>query len=100
MKHGLSVWVASGAIAMQLLIAGCGGGGGGLGGFFEGLFGGGDSGSAFDIGGGGASEPLTLASEVATVHHPEPASMALFGGGLAALAHWRRRQAKAKRSRR
>jgi hypothetical protein len=28
-----------------------------------------------------------------TVNNPEPASVALFGGGLASLALWRRRKA-------
>ena len=101
MKHreqmiGLSVLVVASGII--LLTAGCGGGGGG--GIFS-LFGGGsDSGAGdfvttLDGGTSGSSGGTTsLASDIATVHHPEPASLALFGGGLAGLAGWRRRRAK------
>src|SRR3989338_10465213 len=95
-------WLIIGFVLMPLLTVGCGGGGGGLFGLFEG---GGDSGagdlfSALVSGGsdvaggsgGGAAAPLTLASDVATVHQPEPASVALFGIGLAGLAHHARRR--------
>lgn len=92
----LSVLVVASGIT--LLTAGCGGGGGG--GIF-GFFGGGsDSGAGdfvttLDGGTSGSSGGTTsLASDIATVHHPEPASLALFGGGLAGLAGWRRRRAK------
>jgi len=109
-KHASSLWLVIGLVSMQLLTAGCSGGGGGA---LFGLFGGGDSGvaeilgtfasagsdvagggSVGDIGGGGLSEGLTVTSDIATVHHPEPASIALFGGGLAGLAHLRRRKAQ------
>ena len=101
MKHreqmiGLSVLVVASGII--LLTAGCGGGGGG--GIFS-LFGGGSDSGAGDfvttLDGGtsdSSGEVTSLASDVATVHHPEPASLALFGGGLAGLAGWRRRGAK------
>ena len=100
-------WLVAGSLAVQLLTAGCGGGGGG--GLF-GLFGGGgDSGAAdlFAALTGGTSESLgssdggvtSLASDVAAVHSPEPASLALFGGGLAVLAGWRRRSQKKSSSR-
>ena len=112
MNHGSRVWLVIGFAAVQLLTAGCGGGGGG--GFF-GLFGGGDSGSGDLLGllassgssgsdlAGGISELAggdpggglgTITSDVATVSNPEPASMALFGGGLAGLACLRRRRAR------
>ncbi|MDP3703054.1 MAG: PEP-CTERM sorting domain-containing protein [Candidatus Omnitrophota bacterium] len=95
-------WLVIGLVSIPLLTVGCGGGGGGL----SSLFGGGDSGAGdvfsavvsggSDIAGGasdgGATETLT--SSAATVHSPEPASVALFGGGLAGLACLRRRKAQ------
>src|SRR3989338_1614741 len=96
-------WLIIGFALMPLLTVGCGGGGGGLSSLFGG---GGDSGagdvfSALVSGGseiaGGASEggaTETLTSGAATVHSPEPASVALFGGGLAGLACLRRRKAQ------
>ena len=50
---------------------------------------GGDSGS-------GAGDSTVLAN-AAVVHQPEPASLALFAGGLASLAMYRRRAAKGRR---
>ena len=106
--------------AALLLSTGCKAGGGGL---FSG-FGGGDAGGVFALfgGGGGGSGDDTGGSAVgqsgsfgalsssnlgvgggvggtalesfATVHNPEPGSMALFGGGLAGMAWWRRRKAR------
>ena len=92
-------------LVSMLLTAGCGGGGGG-GGLFGFFGGGGDSGAGdvfsalisggSDVAGGSGGDGVTeaLASDVATVHNPEPASVALFGGGLAGLAHLGRRRAK------
>jgi len=85
----------------SLAISGCGGGGGGFSGFFEGLasiFDGGPGGgdivetlsSGGDLGGPVGTTGPELAS-AATVHHPEPASVMLFGGGLAGMAWLRRR---------
>ena len=84
----LPAWLAAG-IVLALLAAGCEGGGSGSassfgGSSFEGALGG------VVVGGDGT---LDLAS-VATVHSPEPGSLAVFGGGLAALALWRRRRSK------
>jgi len=103
------------AIAVASLgIAGCGGGGGGgLSGFFESVASifEGSSSSGGDIGssvgdlagsfssGGDITGPIDGGSDIisaATVHHPEPASVALFGGGLAGMA-WLRRRKKVRR---
>jgi len=105
------------AAALPLLAVGCNGGGGG---FFSSLFGGGDSGSSevlsslgsfFSSGGGsdgsggdllgsvddgGAGGPGLSGPSVATLHHPEPASLVLFGGGLAAMTRLRRRQRRSR----
>ena len=102
MRHASSLWMVMGLVSM-LLTAGCGGGGGG--GLF-GLFGGSGDSGAGDVfsalvsggsdvaGGSGGGLTETVTSDVATVHHPEPASLVLFGGGLAGLAHLGRRRAK------
>lgn len=92
-------WLAVAGVALPLLLAGCEGSGGGSGaGSFFGGSGSSFAGSSFEgtlggvvVGGDGT---LDLAS-VATVHSPEPGSLAVFGGGLAGLALWRRRKAKA-----
>ena len=113
---------------IQLLISGCGGGGGGglfgslFGGGAEsadifasfastglGLFGG-DLGdftnfSSDTVGGDGVLDLLGdggndpgIVPNVATVHHPEPGTMALFGGGLAGAAALSRRRRKPSQS--
>ena len=90
-------------VAGLLMAAGCSGsgfsdspfgGGSGAGAGSSSLSSGGGAGG-FDDGGtiGGSSG----GGNPATVHHPEPASLALFGSGLAGLALWRRRQARRRR---
>ena len=95
-----------GLMVVQFLMAGCEGGGG-----LASLFGGGGSGDAGTLGdlasggvdaiggsGGSGGGEGGLVSEVATVHSPEPASIVLFAGGLAGLAHLRRRKGRAQRT--
>lgn len=110
MKEG---WMAQGkllVLGVTCLFAatGCGSSGGGLsgllgsGGSFAGLFDGGNS------GGGDQPSPIVVdsvpnpepigISPLATVSNPEPASAALFGGGLAGMAWWRRRRKAGKRA--
>ena len=94
--RGLMVVVG---LMTPFMLTGCGGGGGGLGGgsgtsdpvaLLASISGpSSDSGSGGGVGGG-----TTSSSGVATVHHPEPASLALFGVGLACLAHQRRRKVR------
>ena len=113
------VWLRWGLVAASsaILTTGCGGGGGGSGssgvsGFFSSLFGGGDSGGSSGLGGSGdsgiggsgpgllADLPLdSLSEDVSTVSNPEPAGLALFGGGLAGMA-WMRRRKTHKKSQR
>ena len=112
MKYGLNVFrVLFVAVLIQVLAAGCKGGGlssllGGEHGdgssevfaafgpdVSDGSGGGSGSGSGGGSGGGGGSGNSGPVPGVATVHHPEPGSLALFGGGLASLALWRRRKA-------
>ncbi len=107
-----------GLVSLQLSIAGClgsgSGGSSGVLGFLGSLFGGGDSSSVIssisnlpDSEGPDGGEHLTPQqiiqaaeqpqhAQVAVLVNPEPASLALFGGGLGAAALWRRRRAKRK----
>ncbi|GEM_PF-3306986 len=101
------------SLTSALLSTGCLGGGGGSSGLFSALsdfFSGSSSGSSgFDISslpGGGdpeisgqAFDTARLAGgenvpDIATIHNPEPASLTLFGGGLAGAALLRRRRAR------
>ena len=84
-----------GWLALLPVLTGCGGSGGlallGLGS----LFSGGSSISTFLGGSGGTT--LALLSEssgggIPTLHNPEPASMILFGTGMAAMAYFKRRR--------
>ena len=120
MKHASRIVFVASAATIQLLVSGCGGGGGASG-FFSGLFGGGSDtagilgsfasagGELFGDGGGTGGEGGVGgglegsgggAGEIATVHSPEPGSVALFGGGLActAILSRRRRKSRAKPS--
>ena len=61
--------------------------------------GGGSEGGNLDLGGGLDGGGLGGSiGEIATVHHPEPGSMALFGGGLAGTALLARRRRKSSKS--
>ena len=116
-------WVRWGFVAASsaILMTGCRGGSGGSGssgvsGFFSSLFGGGDSGIVSGLSGfgGGSGDggsngsnpgpladlPLdSLSEDVSTVSNPEPASLALFGSGLAGAAWIKRRKAHKKSQR-
>lgn len=119
MAKGMKLMSLGALLTLQLAAAGCMGSGGGSAGFLSflsSLFGGGDSSSvvstladgdvpgieeiAEEAGEGLTAEELIEATEkkqhtqVATLVNPEPGSMALFGGGLGALAVWRRRRAR------
>ena len=95
-QHG---WIAMalGALALALMTTGCKQGAG-----LSSLFGGsGGSGSSSFFSGDGSGEIILSSGSgrvfdvsPATVNNPEPASIALFGGGLAGLAVWRRRKAR------
>ena len=85
---GLSSLLFGGSDTAEILSSLAGGGSGVSGdGLLDGLL----SGSiSSDSNPGGGDQ---LISDVATVHHPEPVSLALFGGGFASLALMRRRKA-------
>ena len=88
-------WRAFFGLSALLMTAGCGSDGDSVSRFF-GIFGGSGSGSEAvgTIAGGGSMSGGTSPGPqaVATLHQPEPASLALFGGGLAAVALLRRRK--------
>lgn len=95
MGNGVRMSLLTLGIVAQLMATGCQGGGGGLSGLIDSLFGGGSSSTDVvefasigefnfdDPDGGGVVS-----------HQPEPATIALFGGGLAGLAWLRRRQTR------
>jgi len=93
---GSSSWMAVAGVAAALLVSGCKGGSGLFGGLFNGFSSSGDSSSTQQVvstpetGGPGGSDGVV--PPAATLHNPEPASFALFGGGLAGLAMLRRRR--------
>ena len=106
MKRISQVGLVVCGVAVQLVTAGCLGLGGGSGGLFGSSEGSGSGGSGSASEGPFASQSLTNGGlggnesgstlEVATLANPEPASLALFGGGLAGLACLRRRKSRRK----
>lgn len=108
MKYGSIAGMLAVSAAISLLTTGCEGGGGGLSGFFGGSSSGssGESFSVFTSGSGGSdgsgsegtgdggtgSGGEGLPGGIATVHSPEPATVAFFGAGFAGLACSRRRK--------
>jgi len=91
------------ALGLGSLFSSSGGGGGGLAAFLGlgSLFAssGGSGGLlAFSSDGSGISQlPLTLIASgesIATIHNPEPASMLLLGGGMAAIAYFRNKKSQ------
>ena len=122
MKQIEKMWLLGSAMSVQLITSGCQAGGGGLFGLFVvgdsgvtailgGSPNGGSSGSTDGNTGSGSTEqnlsggssagntsdnPSTEGTiqSIATVHHPEPASLALFGGGLISVGLIRRRKAR------
>lgn len=123
MKNVARICMATTGLTLNLLVAGCGSGGG-LAGLFGGggdlasqffsFFGGGDGGGSDALAGlGGLGDGLIdsspdgdgglpggsgVAQQVAKLHNPEPATMALFGSGLAGIMLKGRRRSKRKPS--
>ena len=104
-RSSLALVVAT--LALQLLATGCLGNGSGnsssgIGGFFSQLFGGGSNssdalGPFVSTGGSSQGDAGTAGSGIGgpipeVAHTPEPASLALFGGGLAGFTLLRRRK--------
>jgi hypothetical protein len=82
------------ALGAQLLLAGCGSGGG----IFGFLDGDGDGASVAAIAAGSGGPSGTGGSGVGSVANPEPATVALFGSGIAGMAFMRRRRSRRKQS--
>ena len=99
LSHGLVLFALPALLASGGCLFGGGGSGGGLFGFFGGGSGSGETGSSlvasFASSGGGFD---SIAQDVATIQNPEPASMVLFGGGMAGVAFLRRRKARTRKS--
>jgi hypothetical protein len=83
-------WNGIASLAVLVLLSGCKEGSG-----LANLFGGGGSDSADVViiaGGDSGSGDGSFSESVATVHNPEPSSLALFGLGLAGLARNRKKR--------
>ena len=93
MKQSQNAWRVVFGVSALLFVAGCNTGGGGLFGFFGGNSGSSSSDVIGSVATGGTLNLASVTQDVATVHNPEPASLTLFGGGLA-LAAWRRRRTR------
>lgn len=94
MQRTFSLTLLGLTLAVQLLATGClglGGGTGGGSGSSGGSRSGTDSVAGLTSGGGSGSGGSGSGGSGGPVHSPEPASVALFGVGLAGFAVWRRR---------